>query len=201
MVITKENELLKSQIVVTVEDYYTVPLVGFFGVNNKIKFYAVGRADCVDILEYIYGVEAIGNPEGSPIQSVDENNWVVVFIPDRDTGKVISTVPVLSQHSIISSNAYTHSVMPGTPTNGDFEFSGWVDENGHAFTAQTVVTRDMTVYGSWLCTVSLDPCGNSSYPATVSPTSVKVELHKTTNLTIPRRSGNYSFMGWFSQKE
>ena len=73
-IVKKPHEILKSQIVVTIHDQYDMPLVGMFGTNGLVDFTASGRADCVDILEYINGVEAVGDPEHSN----------VTFLPDSD---------------------------------------------------------------------------------------------------------------------
>ncbi len=195
-IVKKPNSLLKSQIVVTVTDKYKIPLVSMFGVDNVITFTSVGRADCVDILEYINGVEAIGDPEKSVVPSLPNSDICLVnFYENSFGGKLISTVPVLRGKSILTSNHYSHSVMPKNPKSSKFDFVGWVLENGNGFSATYQVDNDINVYGSWECTVIFSPEGGK-----VNPTSKKVVVGKTTTLPTPTRDG-YSFQGWFTQKE
>ena len=197
-VVKKPNELLKSQIVVTIHDKYDVPLVSMFGSDGAIEFAASGRADCVDILEYINGVEAIGDPEESNVSFLpDSDNCVITFIPDRSNPSNSSVVTVLKGKSILSSNRYTHSVMPSDPTNGSFEFAGWTDSSNRSFTASTVVNENLVVYGTWKCSVTLNADGgrvrsNNTY-------TFKVRIGTRTSFPNASRSG-YNFNGWYTEK-
>lgn len=196
-IVKKPNELLKSQIVVTIHDKYDIPLVDLFGVNSGIvEFSAKGRADCVDVLEYLNGVEAIGDPENSTVPSLPESDTcLVTFVTDKYSGGLHAVVPVLRGKSMITSNHYSHCEMPDNPQYNDMEFTGWVTENGSVFTASQQVDKNITVYGTWLCLVTFEPEGG-----TVNPTSKKVELKKTTDLPNPNKSG-YAFEGWYTEKD
>lgn len=194
-IVKKPNELLKSQIVVTIKDTYDVPLSGLFGVNNGLDFTVTGRADCVDILDYINGVDAVGDPEGSNLIYVPTvNSCVVSFVPDRNDAKILATAVVLKGKSITSSAQYSHCSMPANPTKEKRKFIGWIDENGNGFTAVTEVNDNMIVYGKWNCTVTLD-----AQSGTVNPTSIEVGLGKTANIPNPKRTG-YTFKGWFTNR-
>ncbi len=194
-IITKPGEILKCQVVVTVTDTFDIPLLGAMGIDNdSLKFSAMGRADCIDILEYVNGVEAIGDPDSSPIQSVTDH-YLVTFIMDKYSGKFYATVPVLCGETMMSSNKYSHSAMPADPKFNGMKFTGWVIESGSHFSANTQVNENMTVYGTWECKVTLDPCGGS-----VSPKTIKVKYLSTVNLPIPSRNG-YAFEGWYTEKE
>ena len=194
-IVKKPNELLKSQIVVTIRDKYQLPLVSFFGADNELEFSATGRADCVDILEYLNGVEAIGDPEHSSVTYLpDSDTCLVQFFDNRVNNKLLATVPVLKGKSIITSNYYTHSTMPSNPTSDKFDFTGWVVSDGSEFFATTEVSGNTTVYGSWECTVKFEPEGG-----TVSPTSKKVQVWSVTDFPTPSRSG-WTFLGWFTQQ-
>ncbi len=194
----KPNELLKSQIIVTIRDSYDMPLVGFFGTDSLVEFAAQGRADCVDILEYINGVEAIGDPEDSNISYLPgADNCVVTFVPIRANASNSTSVTVMRGKSIISSNRYTHSIMPGTPIYGDFEFAGWKDDGGGSFTASTVVDDDIVVYGEWKCTVKLNAEGGTVNSA--GTYTFKTKLNSRANIPDASRSG-YNFKGWYTQK-
>ncbi len=195
-VIQKPNELLKSQIIVTIRSKYDVPLVGFFGQDGLINVAASGRADCVDLIEYMSGVQAFGNGTIENVIPLPEfNSYVVTFIRDKFSSQFISAVPVEKGKSIISSNHYTHSVMPSQPTNGNLKFLGWVKADGTPFSAATTVNSNMTVYGSWECTVVFNPTGGS-----VNPTQRKVVMGSSVKLPTPTKY-HYSFVGWYTGKD
>lgn len=193
-IVNKPHELLKSQVIITINDKYELPLVSMFGVDNKLTFSATGRADCVDILEYINGVQAIGDPEHSNVTYLPDSDICLIRFYDNEfDNNLVATVPVLKGKSILSSNRYTHSVMPKNPYSSRYEFAGWVS-NGSGFFATTEINDDISVYGTWKCTVTLNPEGGN-----VSPTSKKVEWRTVTEIPTPTRSG-YTFLGWFTQK-
>lgn len=197
-IVKKPNELLKSQIVVTIHDQYDMPLVAFFGANSVVDFSASGRADCVDILEYINGIEAVGEPEESNVSLLpDSKNCIITFIPDRTNPQTFATVTVLKGKSILSSNRYTHCSMPGTPTRGSYEFDGWVDESGRNFTAATVVENNTVVYGKWKCVVTLDASGGTVNSKAVD--TISVTAGGRAPLPNAVRNG-YQFAGWYTQK-
>ncbi len=194
-IVKKPNELLKSQVVVTIKDRFDVPLAGFFGANGIMEFSASGRADCVDILEYINGVEAIGDPEGSSIQFIpNAESCLVTFVSDESSGKIHSLVPVMKGKSILSST-YTHSKMPSAPQSNQFTFLGWKKSDGSAFTANEQIEQDITVYARWQCKVKFSPEGG-----TMSITEKGVELGKCVEFPGVSRAG-YTFGGWFTEKK
>ena len=195
-IVKKPNELLKSQIVVTIRDKYQLPLVSFFGMDNKLEFSASGRADCVDILEYINGVNAIGDPERSNVTALpDMDTCLIRFFDSKTDNNLVASVPVLKGKSIITSNYYTHSVMPVTPTSGKYDFAGWKTDDGTGFFATTEVSGNINVYGAWKCTVTFEPEGGS-----VAPDSKSTELGSSTEFPKPERAG-WTFLGWFTEKE
>lgn len=195
-VINKPNEMLKGQIVVTITDTYDVPLVSFFGLDGKLSYSATGRADCVDYLEYLPGVDAIADPDKSVVSLLpDADTCIVTFVRDRHTGGFHAAVPVLRGKTIITSNRYSHSAMPANPKNNGMRFTGWKTEDGRYFSATIQVDENMTVYGTWECEITFDPTGG-----TVTPTEKTVEYMKTATLPEPVRYG-YAFEGWYSQRD
>ena len=195
-VVKKPDELLKSQIVVTIRDHYDVPLVGMFGTSGLVEFASSGRADCVDILEYINGVEAIGDPEDSNVSLLpDSKNCTVTFVPDSDNPGNFTVETVLKGHSIMSSNKYTHCVMPAYPQKGDLEFAGWYTDAGSSFTSTKQVEENITVYGRWKCEVTLVANGEGATVNGRDQDSMKVVYGNRTALPTPMRSG-YTFTGW-----
>ncbi len=196
-IVKKPNELLKSQIVVTIRDHYDVPLVGIFGTSGLVEFASSGRADCVDILEYINGVEAIGDPEDSNVSLLpDSKNCTVTFVPDSDNPGNFTVKTVLKGHSIMSSNRYTHCVMPEDPQKGDLEFAGWYTASGNSFAATSQVDENITVYGRWKCEISLDANGEGATVNGRETDSIKVVYGNRTTFPTPQRSG-YTFTGWY----
>ena len=193
-VVRKPHELLKSQIVVTIRDRYDVPLVGMFGTSGLVEFASSGRADCVDILEYINGVEAVGDPEDSNVYFLpDSKNCTVTFVPDRENPGNTKVETVLKGHSILSSNKYTHCVMPSDPQKGDLEFAGWYLENGQAFTGTMQIDNNIVVYGNWRCNVVLDANGGTvNGDATYT---MKVAYGSRVTLPQPVRDG-FGFINW-----
>lgn len=198
-IVKKPNELLKSQIVVTIRDSYDVPLVGMFGTNGLVEFGSTGKADCVDVIEYINGVEAVGDPEHSNVSVLpDAKNCIVTFIPDQSNPAEFSTVTVWKGKSILSSNRYTHCVMPSNPTKENWEFAGWKDESGRNFTASTAVDDNMVVYGSWKCTVTLHAAGGK----VKEQDSYSIKTAVGTRVSLPDASKeNHTFGGWYTEQE
>lgn len=187
-IVKKPNELLKSQLVVTIRDRFNLPLAFFFGTSSLMEFAASGRADCVDILEYINGVEAIGDPENSNVSFLpDSKNCTVTFVPDNDSPGNVFVETVLKGHSIMSSNRYTHCVMPADPQKGDLEFAGWYTEEGTSFTGTMQIEENITVYGRWLCVVTIDANGGT---VNGKATNIKKVPYGTrTTLPKPERPG------------
>ena len=195
--VKKEGDFFTDQIVVTVEDSYVLPLAAFFGSEGKFKFKSTARADCVDIIEYVSGVEAVGDPENSNVSVLPGlATCTVTFIPDRNRPDWKRTVvSVVRDSSILGSAKYTNSVMPKNPTNGDFEFYGWTDSNGREFNASTIVNDNTVVYGNWKCTVTLKANGGTVNSRTTY--SFKTPLNSRPFIPTPVREG-YSFDGWYS---
>lgn len=193
-VVNKPNEILKAQIVVTITDSYDVPLVGIFNADGKLSFSSTGRADCVDYLEYLLGVEAIADPE-SAFVPVELDTCLVTFIKDKYSGAFHTAVPVLREETILTSNRYSHSTMPKNPELNGMKFTGWVTDDGKTFSAATKIDRDMTIYGTWDCDITFDPTGG-----TVDITSKNVGYKKTTIFPKAQKNG-FKFLGWFSDVE
>ena len=195
-VVNKPNEILKGQIVVTITDTYDVPLVGMFGLDSELTFTATGRADCVDYLEYLLGVEAIADPEHSPIPSLpDSDTCIVTFVKDKYSGGFHAAVPVLRGKTIITSNNHSHSTMPENPELNGMKFTGWVTDDGKNFSASIQVDENITVYGTWNCEIMFDPTGG-----TINPATQTVEYKKTTTFPKPEKYG-FEFLGWYSDVE
>ena len=193
-VVKKPNEVLKGQIVVEITDTYDVPLVGMFGLDSEISFTATGRADCVDYLEYMYGVAAVAKPDGSPIPSLpDSDTCIVTFVRDEYSGVFHAAEPVLRGKTMMTSNHYSHCKMPEYPVFNDMKCTGWRTKDGESFTAATQVDENMTVYAVWECGVTFDPDGG-----TVDPTHKVVEYKKTCTLPVPEKY-SFKFLGWYTE--
>lgn len=197
-IVKKSGELLKSQIVVTIKDKYKVPLVGLFGVDGTVEFSATGYADCVDVLEYVNGVDAVSDTKNSNLTLLpDLDVCNVIFIPDESDLTSVYTVAVARGESILSSNKYTGSVMPSEPSNAKYNFAGWVDAYGTDFTATRTVNSDITVYGKWMCSVTLNANGGTVRGDTL-PYVFSVPRNSQTYLDEPTKA-NHLFDGWFDK--
>lgn len=198
-IVKKSGELLKSQIVVTIKDKYKVPLVGLFGIDGTVEFSATGYADCVDVLEYVNGVDAVSDTKNSNLTLLpDLDVCNVIFIPDESDLTSVYTVAVARGESILSSNKYTGSVMPSEPSNAKYNFAGWVDAYGTDFTATRTVNSDITVYGKWMCSVTLNANGGTVGGDTL-PYVFSVPRNSRTHLFEATRTG-YEFEGWYTEK-
>ncbi len=99
------------------------------------------------------------------------------------------------------------AVGSGVPalTKAGYELTGWntaSDGSGESFTAQTVVTEDVTVYAQWSSnetthTVTLDPNGGTLQTGNLLET-----VHNgTVELPVPLAPENYAFYGWYTAKD
>lgn len=193
-IVKKPNELLKNQVIVTVTDRYDVPLVGIFGVDNSLEFKSTGRADCVDLLEYLNGVQAVGDPEASSSYNITDSDTVLVtFHESTFNDRVVAVVPVYRNMSISSSNKYIHSTVPDGAPSEEFTFNSWRTVDGETFTSQTVVADNLDVYGCYQCVVTLDAQGGE-----VEPNFVNAIVGESVELPTPTRQC-YLFKGWYDQ--
>lgn len=197
--VRKPNEILKSQIVVSIKDAYELPFVGFFNAIGLFDMSVTGRADCVDILEYINGSEAIGDPEHSNITELPNvDKCTVTFVVGKENPSPVATVTVLGGNTIAGSTRFTRAVMPADPTWGSRRFAGWETSSGMKFTATTAVNTDITVYGTWQYKVVLYPEGG-----TVNGSQSQTEMYVTAggrgSFPTPSRDG-YAFVGWYTGK-
>lgn len=197
--VRKPNEILKSQIVVSIKDAYELPFVGFFNAIGLFDMSVTGRADCVDILEYINGSEAVGDPEHSNITELPNvDKCTVTFVVGKDNPSPVATVTLLGGNTIAGSTRFTRAVMPADPTWGSRRFAGWETSSGVKFTATTAVNSDITVYGTWQYKVTLYPEGG-----TLNGKQDQVEMYVTAggrgSFPNPSRAG-YAFAGWHTGK-
>ncbi len=197
--IRKPNEILKSQIEVSIKDAYELPFVGFFNAIGLFDMSVTGRADCFDVLEYINGSEAIGDPDHSNITEIPNlEKCTVTFVISESNPTPVASATVLSGNSIAGSTRFTRSVMPAEPTWENRRFAGWETSAGTRFTATTAVNTDITVYGTWQYKVTLYPEGG-----TVHGSQDQVEMYVSAggrgSFPNPSRDG-YTFAGWYTGK-
>ncbi len=198
-IVDKKGEVLKNQVVVTITNEFKAPLVGIFSDDTTMKCTAVGRADCVDILDYINGVDAISNPEESNVLTFPKiDSCVVTFLDNPDTNNVVAVVPVLKGHSISSAESIkeAHSFWPDNPKIKGIAFNGWVNSATNAsFDRNTIVNTDVTVYGAWNCTITFKPNGGNG-----SDIKKTVAYGKTVTFPNIERNG-YKIAGWYANAE
>jgi uncharacterized repeat protein (TIGR02543 family) len=121
-------------------------------------------------------------------------SYKVVFYLNDETDKAVETM-------IVQSPATTLDSLPADPTRLGYVFTGWniaPSGKGAAFTLETTVKADMTVYarwGSYSYTVTFDSNGGSR----VSPSTMVVRTPAYTVETLPKppsRNGYYTFGSW-----
>ena len=196
-VVKKSNEVLKSQIVVTIEDAYNLPLAGLFEAVGLFDLSVSGRADCVDLIEYLNGVEAVGDPENTNVSVLpDMDPKTVTFIVGRGQPQVVATVKVLTGNSIAGSSRYTRSAMPDDPVWGDRKFAGWETSDGERFSSATAVSSNLTVYGTWQYQVTF--CGEGGTVNGAEQAQIYITAGGRGAFPTPVRAG-YAFAGWYTQ--
>ena len=99
----------------------------------------------------------------------------------------------------------TVKTLPASPTKEGCYFSGWFTKTngeGTAFTENTVVTDNITVYAYWTAkpvyTVTFDSQGAETH---ADPESITLENSATTVGTLPTQpiKKGYDFGGWFTE--
>mgnify|MGYP003304483977 CR=1 FL=1 len=55
----RPGSLLVNQVVVTITSKYEIPLTRVWGGNNKMVFTAIGKANCIDLLDYMGTVSMV----------------------------------------------------------------------------------------------------------------------------------------------
>lgn len=101
----------------------------------------------------------------------------------------------------IATDGLDSSVMPKNPMKAGYVFAGWntkQDGSGVAFTEDTVVTGDITVYAQWKekkYTITVDPNGGNWNGDTAIKTQQFKENEKFKLPEAPKKDG-YIFMYW-----
>jgi hypothetical protein len=60
-IIRKPGTLIQHQVVVTVEATYKIPFTIFWGGENSAEYKAIGKADCIDLLDYFNTVDIVND--------------------------------------------------------------------------------------------------------------------------------------------
>lgn len=198
-IVPKSNELLKDQIVVTVRESHAVSLVSFFGVaDNNLTFVGTGRADCVDLLDYLAGVPALGTPDGNAVIFRDGQECTVNFYKHYGDDRPLKTITVLQGYSVSASAEKTHCTMPVDVAQEKMEFSHWVTESGALFNAGTAVNEDMNVYGVWECTITFEPDGGTLVG--MDNNGLTATVFGNVELPVAERE-NCTFAGWYTESD
>lgn len=101
----------------------------------------------------------------------------------------------------IKTDGFENSVMPKNPMKAGYVFAGWntkQDGTGVAFTEDTVVTDDITVYAQWKdkeYTITVDPNGGNWNGDTAIKTQQFKENEEFKLPVAPKKEG-YTFLYW-----
>jgi uncharacterized repeat protein (TIGR02543 family) len=141
-----------------------------------------------------YTLKAVNSfGESAPAHISGPIVFTVTF--DADNGNTAQTLQANAGGSIGAN-------MPANPTRTDYAFDGWYtakNGGGSAFTADTMVTRDLTVFAKWvtLYTVTFDADGGS--PATQTRAVIDGGTLGANMPPEPTRT-DYAFDGWYTAK-
>jgi uncharacterized repeat protein (TIGR02543 family) len=104
---------------------------------------------------------------------------------------------------VVTTPATTIDVLPIAPIKSGYIFGGWftaTNGGGRAFTTNTEVSADVTVYANWIAisyTVAFD---SQSATTSANPSSKTVTSPETTVVTLPTApvKTGYTFDGWYT---
>ncbi|MDR1215063.1 MAG: InlB B-repeat-containing protein [Treponema sp.] len=121
------------------------------------------------------------------------NLYIVTF--DADGGN-----PTAQTRTVIDGGTLGTDTPPTEPTRTNYVFGGWYTEKsggGSAFTADTIITGNITIYAKWinLYTVTFDVDGGS--PATQTRVVIDGGTLGTNTPTEPTKT-HYTFGGWYT---
>ena len=147
--------------------------------NNTISRYRIHKNNV--------GIQAVNNNELDtskncvrPVIDVPLNRFVLIEEPDDyevtfdSNGGSVVTSPIT-----VATGTEIGSQMPANPTKTDYIFDGWYEGNTQ-ITAQTIVNKKIDAVAHWKSSISL---------ATVSPSSITVEVGSTQNITVTGPGG------------
>ncbi len=111
---------------------------------TSIGYYAF--EDC-DALEKIYGyagteAERVAEEYGVEFVALDEENETKYTVKFIDNGQTVS-------EREITENSVLGELPTATKPGENYEFLGWFDENDNEYTANSVITEDVTLYPKW----------------------------------------------------
>ena len=90
--------------------------------------------------EWTYAYEYIKDTEGNKYMRLREN--VVTFKSQGINGEVLST-------AVVSADTGWKVTKPADPTDGNGNFTGWVDGSGKEYDFDAIVTEATTIYATW----------------------------------------------------
>ncbi len=201
-IVAKPSELMKAQVVVTIEDQFVLPLAGFFDSDGEMKIKATGRADCFDLLDYKNTVDVLASPSSPDDGSIDKiditENYIITFYKDKKSSEVYQTREVMQNTSIAVTQKFNpnkYKGFPATPIDPTgAHFHCWAMPNGEPFTENTTVVSNVDVYPVWRYKIDLDPNNGQ-----VNPASIWVDKYEAvSNLPTPTKK-DAIFDGWYTE--
>jgi uncharacterized repeat protein (TIGR02543 family) len=151
----------------------------------------------------------VSDPTASVVYTLKAVNSFGDSAPAHISGPIVFTITfdvdsgdVEAQTLQANAGASFSAGMPTNPTRTNYVFGGWYtakNGGGSAFTADTPVIRNLTVYAKWinLYTVTFDAEGGS--PATQTRTVIHGGTLGTNTPSAPTKTG-YTFEGWYTAK-
>jgi uncharacterized repeat protein (TIGR02543 family) len=151
----------------------------------------------------------VADPTASVVYTLKAVNSFGESTPAHISGPIVFTITfdvdngdVEAQALQANPGASFGANMPANPTRTNYAFGGWYtakNGGGSAFTADTAVIRNLTVYAKWInvYTVTFDADGGS--PAIQTRTVIDGGTLGTNTPSAPTRAG-YTFEGWYTAK-
>lgn len=84
-VIQKPGTLIQHQVVVSITADFEMPLTAIWGGNNKAQYTAIGKADCIDLLDYFNTVGTVQDTVMSKLDKFFEKINKIVSIFDLES--------------------------------------------------------------------------------------------------------------------
>jgi uncharacterized repeat protein (TIGR02543 family) len=151
---------------------------------------------------------SVANPTASATYTLKAVNSFGESAPAQISGPIVFTVTFdadngnTAQTLQANAGASFGASMPANPTRTGYAFDGWYtakNGGGSAFTADTMVTRDLTVFAKWitLYTITFDADGGS--PTTQTRTVIDGGMLGANMPSEPTRT-DYAFDGWYTDR-
>ena len=167
--------------------------------GSKVQLTATSK----DTVKYIFSKWSNNSTQASSSVTVEgdatyeatfiENTYTVTFY---NGNTAVHTTNVIRGSSINGSKSVIASSMPSNPSKDGAAFDKWT-YNGSAFSANTTVNGNISVYAAWKYTVTLNANGGSISGSASKNYTVSAGGSFNFSSYTPSKNG-FTFNGWYS---